>query len=234
MGVVTLSNDAIEHGLPEASVIFSKGKKRQEIDEFGALIEQHMDGMYRVAMGYTRDPAQAEDLVHDTVVRALRFRERFELGTNFKAWIYTVLTHTFIHRYRRSKREREILEGSSSVDVARNLRSENEMEQARAPEHAFFDRLLSDDVVSALDGLPEEFREVVVLCDIEGLSYKEIADVVGRPVGTVMSRLYRGRRMLEGKLTSLAVEQGILKSEDSTEQDREVLDLRTYRRRRMG
>src|SRR5689334_13741687 len=99
-------------------------KKPSGIDEFEALLESHLDGLYRVALRYTRDPATAEDLVHDTAVRALRFRDRFELGTNFKAWIYTVLTHTFIHRYRRAKREREVLEGAGREDVARQLRSE--------------------------------------------------------------------------------------------------------------
>ena len=81
-------------------------RKDGSLEEFEALLETHLDGMYRVALRYTRDPTQAEDLVHDTVVRALRFRDRFELGTNFKAWIYTVLTHTFIHKYRRQRRER--------------------------------------------------------------------------------------------------------------------------------
>ncbi|MEL6544472.1 MAG: sigma-70 family RNA polymerase sigma factor, partial [Myxococcota bacterium] len=182
--------------------------KRKKTDEFGELIEQHTDGLYRVALRYTRDPAAAEDLVHDTVVRALRFKDRFEMGTNFKAWVYTILTHTFIHRYRRQKREREILDGATRDDVARNLRSDEAKRLCETPERSYFEDLLSDDVVHALDELPEDFRKVVVLCDIEGLSYKEIADVVGCPVGTVMSRLYRGRRMLEEKLVGLAVEQG--------------------------
>src|SRR4051812_3769918 len=93
-------------------------------DEFEALLESQLDGLYSTALRYTRDPAQAEDLVHDTAVRALRFRDRFEMGSNFKAWIYTILTNTFIHRYRRQKREREILEGPSRDDVERQLRSE--------------------------------------------------------------------------------------------------------------
>src|SRR5262245_25010936 len=86
-------------------------------NDFEALIEQHLDGRYGAALRYTRNPAHAEDLVQDTVVRALRFRDRFEMGTNFKAWIFTILTNTFIHRYRRSKREREILEGHTRHDV---------------------------------------------------------------------------------------------------------------------
>lgn len=215
--------------------LLSFRKRRRSTDEFGELIEQHMDGLYRVALRYTRQPAAAEDLVHDTVVRALRFRDRFEMGTNFKAWIYTILTHTFIHRYRRQKREREILDGSTRDDVARNLRSDEARRMCEAPERAYFKDLLSDDVVHALDDLPEDFRKVVVLCDIEGLSYKEIADVVGCPVGTVMSRLYRGRRILEEKLVGLAVEQGIVRPEAEEETaDASVLDLKSFRRRRTG
>ncbi len=211
---------------------FNKAKK---IDDFEALIECHLDGLFGVALRYTRDRSLAEDLVQDTVVRALRFRDRFEPGTNFKAWVYTILTHTFIHRYRRQKREREILDGQNRVDVDRQLHSELSRELAMRPENAYLDNLLSDDVLAALDGLPDDFRTVVVLCDIEGLSYKEIADIVGCPVGTVMSRLYRGRRMLEGKLAKLAVEQGIIKPgklEDS--EGVQVLDISTFRRRKSG
>ncbi len=96
----------------------------RQLDEFEALIETHLDGLFGVALRYTRDRALAEDLVQDTVVRALRFRDRFEPGTNFKAWVYTILTHTFIHRYRRQKREREILDGQNRGDVDRQLHSE--------------------------------------------------------------------------------------------------------------
>lgn len=212
------------------------GKKAKQLDEFQSLIEQNLDGMFRVALRYTRDRAHAEDLVHDTIVRALRFQDRFERGTNFKAWIYTVLTHTFIHRYRRQKREREILEGVTQEDVASQLRSDASRELAAHPEVAYIEHMLSDDVVNALDGLPEDFRTVVVLCDLEGLSYKDIAEAVDCPVGTVMSRLYRGRRLLEQKLAGLAVERGIIKPgarETAAEQQR-VLDLNAFRRRRTG
>lgn len=215
-------------------------KNQPEIDEFEGLLEAQLDGLYSVALRYTRDPAQAEDLVHDTAVRALRFRDRFEPGSNFKAWIYTILTNTFIHRYRRQKREREILEGASRDDVERQLRSESARDLAREPEHAYLEQLLSDDVIAALDELPEDFRTVVVLCDIEGLSYKDIADVLQCPVGTVMSRLYRARRLLERKLANLAVERGILKPgsqtapEDEEEVEEPILDINAFRRRKHG
>jgi RNA polymerase sigma-70 factor (ECF subfamily) len=213
-------------------------KKTPVLDEFEILLEGQLDGLYSVALRYTRDPAQAEDLVHDTAVRALRFRDRFERGSNFKAWIYTILTNTFIHRYRRQKREREILEGATRDDVERQLRSETARDMAREPEHAYLENLLSDDVIQALDDLPEDFRTVVVLCDIEGLSYKDIAEVLKCPVGTVMSRLYRARRLLERKLAGLAMERGILRSapQSATEmsEDSGVLDISAFRRRKHG
>ena len=215
-------------------------KKTPVLDEFETLLETQLDGLYSVALRYTRDPAQAEDLVHDTAVRALRFRDRFEQGSNFKAWIYTILTNTFIHRYRRQKREREILEGVSRDDVERQLRSETSRDLAREPEQSYLEQLLSDDVIRALDELSEDFRTVVVLCDIEGLSYKDIADVLDCPVGTVMSRLYRARRLLERRLSALAMERGILKpgAPDMLTAQAAVgdgiLDINSFRRRRHG
>lgn len=214
-------------------------KKTPVLDEFETLLESQLDGLYSVALRYTRDPAQAEDLVHDTAVRALRFRDRFERGSNFKAWIYTILTNTFIHRYRRQKREREILEGASRDDVERQLRSESARDLAYEPESAYLEQLLSDDVIRALDDLPEDFRTVVVLCDIEGLSYKDIADVLKCPVGTVMSRLYRARRLLERKLAVLAVERGILRpgaqlAEPVEPEEPGILDINAFRRRKHG
>ncbi|MEK7705869.1 MAG: sigma-70 family RNA polymerase sigma factor [Myxococcota bacterium] len=215
------------------------GKKQRDIDEFEDLIGKHLDGLYGAALRFTRNSAQAEDLVQDTVVRALRFRERFEPGTNFRAWIFTILTNTFIHRYRRQKREREALEGVRREDVARELRSERSEQQALEPENTYLDGMLSDDVLAALDSLPEEFRAVVVLCDIEGLAYKDIAEAVECPVGTVMSRLYRGRRMLEDKLLGVAIERGIVKGHaggktESSVAEPDVLDIAAYRRRKNG
>ena len=177
--------------------------------EFDALLEEHLDGLFGAALRYTRDRQMAEDLVHDTVVKALRFRDSFELGTNFRAWIFTILTRTFIHRYRRRRREREILSGSTQHDVRRNLHSDTSRAKAAAPEDTLMEGLLSDDVLAALDSLSDDFRTVVVLCDVEGLSYKDIAEAVDVPVGTVMSRLYRGRRQLRAKLAGLGRARGL-------------------------
>ncbi len=209
---------------------FWSTKQGSTLDDFEAAIAQNLDGLYNAALRYTRDRAVAEDLVHDTVVKVLRFRERFEPGTNFKAWAHTILTHTFIHRYRRQKREREILEGQHRQDVDRQLHSQESLELAQRPEASYLEHLLSDDVIKALDSLGEEFRAVVVLCDLEGLSYKEIAEALSCPVGTVMSRLYRGRRLLEDQLYELALERGVIK----TTRGEPVVDIRSFRRRKSG
>jgi RNA polymerase sigma-70 factor (ECF subfamily) len=213
-----------------------------QLDPFESLLEHQLDGMYSVALRYTRDPALAEDLVHDTAVRALRFRERFEPGSNFKAWIYTILTNTFIHRYRRQKREREILEGATRGDVERQMRSESSRDLAYEPEKSYLHQQLSDDVLRALNELPADFRNVIVLCDIEGQSYKDIAELLMCPVGTVMSRLYRARRVLERKLSNLAIERGILKGSAAelsavdalAEGNPGLVDIQAFRRRKHG
>jgi RNA polymerase sigma-70 factor (ECF subfamily) len=204
------------------------------IDEFEQLVCDNLDGLYGAALRYTRDRGRAEDLVQDTVVRALRFRDKFEKGTNFRAWIFTILTRTFIGAYRRQKQERELLDGVTRNDVVRELHSEQNDLQARRPEESYLDRLLSDDILKALDDLPEDFRTVVVLCDIAGLGYKEIAEAVGSPIGTVMSRLYRGRRILEAKLLKLAVEQGVVRAATKNQDSGEVVDLARFRRRKGG
>jgi RNA polymerase sigma-70 factor, ECF subfamily len=204
------------------------------MDQFEQLIDENLDGLYSAALRFTRDRGRAEDLVQDTVVRALRFRDRFAEGTSFRAWIFTILTHTFIGGYRRQKREREILEGASAGDVAFQLKSEASQREASHPEHAYLEQLLSDDVLKALDSLPEEFRTVVVLCDLEGLAYKDIAEAVGCPVGTVMSRLHRGRRLLESKLLAVAVERGVVRTRVAADAEGAIVDLNQYRRRRSG
>ena len=211
-------------------------KKVPEL-EMEELLEREIDGLYRAALRYTRHEAQAEDLVQDTVVRALRFRDKFTPGTHFRAWIYTILTNTFIHGYRRRRREREILGGVSRDDVQRELRSDAALARATHPENAYLENMLSDDVLRALDDIPEAFRIVVVLCDVEGLSYKDIAEAVGCPVGTVMSRLYRGRRLLESTLAGLAIERGIIKVNRPQAEDehaRDVVSIQAFRRTKTG
>src|SRR6266545_1313024 len=164
--------------------------------EFETLAMKHVDPLYSAALRLTKNERDAEDLVQDTFLRAYRFFEKFERGTNIKAWLFKILTNTFINRYRRSVKERTIVEGSERDAVHERFISREATEYAANPEQFFFDRLLSDDVLRAVDSLPIDFRMV------------EILDV---PVGTVMSRLYRGRRLLQKALAAYAVISGVLR-----------------------
>jgi RNA polymerase sigma-70 factor (ECF subfamily) len=170
----------------------------------------HLDSLYGAALRYTRDARDAEDLVQDTVLTAYRFFDRFEAGSNCKAWLFKILTNTFINKYRRRVREREVRE-QLVEDEAPSLISEQNREASKDPERFLPSNLLSEDVRRALDAVPSDYRMAVVLCDLEDFSYKEIAEIMDCPVGTVMSRLHRGRRLLQRALHDYAVEQGVLK-----------------------
>lgn len=166
----------------------------------------HLGTLYNVALRLTREPADAEDLVQEAVLKAYRAWDRYERGTNCRAWLLTILRNTFINDYRkRSKRPEAVpFEKVEEVSIFEQVREGD-------PEGAFFGRIVDDHVRRAIDELPEEFRTPVVLSDLEGLSYAEIAQVMGLPVGTVKSRLFRGRRRLQRRLYEYAVEMGYIR-----------------------
>ncbi|MBI5070830.1 MAG: sigma-70 family RNA polymerase sigma factor [Deltaproteobacteria bacterium] len=195
--------------------------------EFEGLLEGQLDALYAAAMRLTRNARDAEDLVQDAVLRAYRFFDRFERGTHFRAWIFRILTNTFINRYRRSVKERTLVDGPERESVTEQLVSRDAADQAGDPERHFFGRLVSDDVVRAVDALPIDFRMVVILADLQEFSYKEIADILDIPVGTVMSRLFRGRRLLEKSLLDYAAETGHV----PTREDGSI-DLQSFRSRK--
>jgi RNA polymerase sigma-70 factor (ECF subfamily) len=197
-------------------------------NEFEGLALKHVDPLYSAALRLTKNERDAEDLVQDTFLRAYRFFDKFERGTNIKAWLFKILTNTFINRYRRTVKERSIVEGSEREAVHERFISREASDYAANPEQFFFDRLLSDDVLRAVDSLPIDFRMVVILADLQEFSYKEIAEILDVPVGTVMSRLYRGRRLLQKALAGYAVVSGVLRATDGAE----ALDLEAFRRRR--
>jgi RNA polymerase sigma-70 factor, ECF subfamily len=197
-------------------------------DEFQELALRHLDPLFAAALRLTKNDRDAEDLVQDTFLRAYRFFEKFERGTNMKAWLFKILTNTFINRYRRSVKERNIVEGSERDAVHERFVSRDAAEYASNPEQYFFDRLLSDDVLRAVDSLPVDFRMVVILADLQEFSYKEIAEILDVPVGTVMSRLYRGRRLLQKALAGYAVASGVLQDPG----DGQSIDMEAYRRRK--
>jgi RNA polymerase sigma-70 factor (ECF subfamily) len=199
--------------------------------EFEELALQHLEPMYSAALRLTKNERDAEDLVQDTFMRAYRFFDKFERGTNMKAWLFKILTNTFINRYRRRVKERTVVEGAERDTVHERFISRDATEYAANPEQYLFERLLSDDILGAIDQLPIDFRLVVILADLQEFSYKEIAEILGCPVGTVMSRLYRGRKLLQKMLKRYATDTGVLKDEEGAD-SRAPADLQEYRRRR--
>lgn len=191
--------------------------------EFEEIALPHLDAMYGTALRLTRNPRDAEDLVQDALVRAYRFWDGFQRDSNCKAWLLKIVTNTFINSYQKAKRGREILNAAVTEQEATDgvLVQERALSQ-RSPEGILIDRTFSEDVAEALAALPDDFRIAVTLCDVQGLSYKEIADVMDCPVGTVMSRLYRGRRLLKKALRDFAVREGIVR--ESAAPDEEATD----------
>ncbi|HSR41740.1 MAG TPA: sigma-70 family RNA polymerase sigma factor [Longimicrobiales bacterium] len=196
----------------------SAGTEAQKRREFQDEALPHLDAVYRFALRLTGSPPAAEDLVQDTYFRAWRAWNQYTLGTNCKSWLFTICRNAFLRNRERSKRHDEILT-ERAPDDPETLSRENPVFAASRdedPEGDFFRELVDDEVLDAIDELPEEYRTAVVLSDLEGLAYKEVAELMDVPVGTVKSRLFRGRRMLQEALYEYAVSMGYIapKGED--------------------
>jgi RNA polymerase sigma-70 factor (ECF subfamily) len=202
--------------------------------DFEREVMPHLQALYGVAMRMTKSESDAEDLVQDAVLRAYRFWDGFESGTNARAWLLRIMTNLFRNRYRAKAREQEIL-GEAETSTA-NV-GQFQGSAPRDAESALFGRMLSRDVEKALTLLPPEFRLPVILADLEDLSYKEIADIMECPAGTVMSRLYRGRRMLQKMLSDYALAGS--RDEENTSvpaaepaADQNLVDFEAFRRKK--
>jgi RNA polymerase sigma-70 factor, ECF subfamily len=205
-------------------------------DSFESSLLEHIDGLYAVACRLTKNSVDAEDLVQDALVKAMRARDQYEAGTNLKAWLFRILTNAFINRFHRGGLERSVLEGPDADPLVDGWVGAETMRSLRDPEAQMLRPIVQKEIGRALDQLPEEFRLAVLLADVEELSYKEIAEVMGCPVGTVMSRLYRGRKLLQQTLLDHAVLMGIATPtlRENDEQAAEPVDIATFRARRQG
>ena len=215
-------------------MIFFKPRSRQakdhpERDGFAREAMAHMQALYGAAVYMTRNSHEAEDLVQETYLKAHRFWDRYQPGTNCKAWLFRIMTNTFINRNRKKTRSFALLDEVDTDEAAPALYEGSSFYST--PEKAYLGRLMPDEVKAAIEALPESFRVPVVLADLQDFSYKEIAEITDCPVGTVMSRLHRGRKRLQEVLFGRAIATGVIAEKDARAEDGAV-SLEAYRARK--
>ena len=177
----------------------------------------YLDQLYGTALRMTRSPADAEDLVQDTYAKAFAAFRSYEQGTNLRAWLFRILRNTFINNYRKAQRQPSSGPSEELTDGQLLDLEQRNSGGVRSAENEALERLGDDEIAAAMATIPEDFRTAVYLADVEGFSYKEIADIMETPVGTVMSRVHRGRKALRALLTDYARERGLLVEEDQRE-----------------
>lgn len=182
---------------------------REEVakqDDFQDEIVPHLDAMYNFALRLTSDPNDAEDLVQDTIVKAYRFFSSYEKGTNAKAWLFRILKNSYINNYRKRSKQPSQVDYDEIATFYETIRSDRT--DTTDLESQMFRQLVDDDISNALEKLPEDFRTVVLLCDVESFTYEEISNMLDVPIGTIRSRLHRGRNLLKAELLDYAENRG--------------------------
>lgn len=195
----------------------SSSRKQSTQTDFEKEALPHLNALYSAAYYMTRNERDAEDLVQETFLKAFRHFDKYEIGTNCKAWLFRILTNTFLNKNRRSVREMSFLDEVEVGDSADAVATRESSAHMLDPEASFVSRMMSDTVREALESVPPDFRMAVILADLQDFSYKEIAEVMDCPVGTVMSRIYRGRRILQKKLLDYAIQSGVVSPPPASE-----------------
>ena len=182
-------------------------------EKFEKLIHPLLRSMYSTAMRMTHNHNDAQDLVQETLYKGFRAFDQFKLNTNFRAWIFRILVNTYITTYRRVKKQPQQLSYDDLEEFYLYKKLDEEESLQEVSKESFIENMFDDDIKAALESLPYQFRLVVLLCDVEGFSYNEIADIINAPLGTVMSRLFRGRKLLQQSLWKYAKKKGYLINE---------------------